>query len=43
MVRTQGLLYPRDLAPLGISRVALTRAMRRGQLERVGRGLYALS
>ena len=28
------------LVPLGIPRVALTRAVRRGQLERVGRGLY---
>ena len=29
LVRTQGLLRPRDLAPLGIPRVALTRAVRR--------------
>ena len=42
LVRTQGLLRPHDLAPLGIPRVALTRAVRRGQLERVGRGLYGL-
>ena len=37
-----GIDHPRpsDLAPLGIPRVALTRAVRRGQLERVGRGLY---
>jgi len=43
LVRKQGLLRPHDLAPLGIPRVALTRAVRRGQLERVGRGLYGLT
>ena len=42
LVRTQGLVRPNDLAPLGIPRVALTRAVQRGQLERVGRGLYGL-
>ena len=42
LVRTHGLIRPRDLAPLGIPRVSLTRAVRRGQLERVGRGLYGL-
>jgi predicted transcriptional regulator of viral defense system len=31
-----------DLAPMGIPRVSLTRAVRLGQLERVGRGLYGL-
>lgn len=43
LVRAQGLVRPIDLAPLGIPRVALTRAVRRGQLERVGRGLYGLT
>ena len=43
LVRTRGLLRPHDLAPLGIPRVALTRAVRRGQLERIGRGLYGLT
>ena len=43
LVRAQGLLRPHDLAPLGIPRVALTRAVRRGQLERIGRGLYGLT
>lgn len=43
LVRAQGLVRPSDLAPLGIARVALTRAVRRGQLERVGRGLYGLT
>jgi predicted transcriptional regulator of viral defense system len=42
LARTQGLIRPCDLAPLGISRVSLTRAVRSGQLERVGRGLYGL-
>ena len=42
LVRARGLLRPHDLAPLGIPRIALTRAVRRGQLERVGRGLYGL-
>ena len=40
LVRNQGLIRPRDLAPLGIPRVSLTRAVRRGELERIGRGLY---
>lgn len=39
---THGLVRPRDLKQQGIPRVSLTRAVRRGQLERVGRGLYGL-
>lgn len=42
LVRSQGLLRPCDLIAQGIPRVSLTRAVRRGQLERVGRGLYGL-
>jgi predicted transcriptional regulator of viral defense system len=42
LVRSRGLIRPRDLEPLGIPRVSLTRAVRRGQLERVGRGLYGI-
>jgi predicted transcriptional regulator of viral defense system len=42
LVRSHGLVRPRDLEPLGIPRICLTRAVRRGQLERVGRGLYGL-
>jgi predicted transcriptional regulator of viral defense system len=42
LARSQGLIRPRDLASMGISRVSLTRAVHRGQLERVGRGLYGL-
>ena len=41
-VRAKGLVRPIDLDPLGIPRVALTRAVRRGHLERIGRGLYGL-
>jgi predicted transcriptional regulator of viral defense system len=36
-----GLIRPRDLAPRGLPRVALTRLVRQGLLTRVGRGLYA--
>lgn len=42
LARSRGLIRSRDLAPLGIPRVSLTRAVHRGQLERVGRGLYGL-
>lgn len=42
LVRSQGLIRPRDLLPLRIPRVSLTRAVRCGQLERLGRGLYGL-
>ena len=42
LARNKGLIRPCDLAPLGIPRVSLTRAVHRGQLERVGRGLYGL-
>lgn len=42
LVRKRGLARPRDLEPLGIPRVTLTRLVRSGALTRVGRGLYAL-
>lgn len=42
LVRSQGLVRPRDLAPHGIPRVSLTRAVNRGDLERIGRRLYGL-
>lgn len=42
LARAQGLLRPRDLTALGLPRVVLTRLVRRRQLVRVGRGLYAL-
>lgn len=42
LARSQGLIRPCDLVPMGIPRISLSRAVRRGQLERVGRGLYGL-
>ncbi len=42
LARKEGLIRARDLAPLGIARVALTRAVRQGLLQRLGRGLYGL-
>lgn len=42
LARSRGLIRPCDLAPLGIARVSLTRAVRHGQLERISRGLYGL-
>lgn len=41
-VRSHGLIRSSDLASLEIPTIALTRAVRRHQLERVGRGLYGL-
>jgi predicted transcriptional regulator of viral defense system len=38
----RGLTRPRDLTERGLSTVALTRLVRQGRLQRVGRGLYAL-
>lgn len=43
LVRQKGLLRPADLLALGIPRVYLTRLVARGELERVGRGLYRLA
>lgn len=42
-VRSHRLIRPRDLSLLGIPRVTLTRAVRAGQIQRFGRGLYGLS
>lgn len=42
MLQEKGLIRSRDLASLGIARMELTRAVRQGQLERLGRGLYGL-
>lgn len=41
MVHTHGLLRPRDLETEGISGRYLNRLHERGQIEKVGRGLYA--
>jgi predicted transcriptional regulator of viral defense system len=38
----RGLIRPRDLNDLGLPTVALTRMVRQGLLQRVGRGLYAI-
>lgn len=42
LARKRGLIRPRDLEPLGLPRVTLTRLVRQGALTRVARGLYAL-
>lgn len=42
LVREKGLVRPRDLASRSIPRVTLTRLVRSGRLEKIGRGLYAL-
>jgi len=42
LARSRGLIRSCDLLPLGIPRVSLTRAVRRGELEHIGRGLYGL-
>lgn len=42
LAREKGLVRPRDLASRDIPRVTLTRLVRSGRLERIGRGLYAL-
>ncbi len=38
----RGLIRPRDLTERGLPTVALTRLVRQGRLQRVGRGLYSL-
>lgn len=42
LVKSRGLIATHDLGMAGIPRVSLTRAVRRGQLDRVGRGVYGL-
>ena len=42
LVRKHKLLRARDLAEQGLPTIALTRLVRAGKLDRVGRGLYAL-
>ena len=43
LARSRGVFRSKDLAPLGIPRQTLARLHRRGALDRVGRGLYALA
>jgi len=38
----RGLIRPRDLTERGLPTAALTRLVRQGRLQHVGRGLYAL-
>ena len=38
----RGLIRPRDLTERGLPTVALTRLVRQGRLQRLGRGLYSL-
>lgn len=40
LVRSHGVIRARDLGSNGLPRMALTRMVRRGELVRVGRGLY---
>ena len=42
LVREAGLIRPRDLESAGFPEGSLSQLARRGLLERVGRGLYAL-
>ena len=42
-VRERGLVRPRDVEALGLSRVTLLRLYDRGELTRLGRGVYALA
>jgi len=42
LVNTRGLIRASDLDSINIPRVVLSRMVRRGQLERLSRGLYAL-
>lgn len=42
LARQMGLIRPRDVEAAGIHREYLLRVFRNGDLERVGRGLYAL-
>lgn len=43
LARRKGVIRPGDLQARGIAPVYLTRFVRRGLLERVGRGLYSLA
>ncbi len=42
LIEEAGIIRPRDLERWGISRTTLQRLVRRGEVERVGRGLYML-
>jgi predicted transcriptional regulator of viral defense system len=42
LAKSRGLITAHDLGVVGIPRISLTRAVRRGQLDRIGRGIYGL-
>ncbi len=42
LAQSKSLLQARDLEPMGIPRIGLTRLVKSGQLVRVGRGVYRL-
>jgi predicted transcriptional regulator of viral defense system len=42
LARTHAVIRPCDLETQGLSRVALTRLVKKGLLSRIGRGLYAI-
>jgi predicted transcriptional regulator of viral defense system len=42
VAKKRRIVRPRDLEPLGIARVQLTRLCRAGKLQRISRGVYAL-
>lgn len=42
LLREMGIARPRDLAGVGVTGTQLRRLVERGEVERVGRGLYAL-
>jgi predicted transcriptional regulator of viral defense system len=43
LLKTYGVVRPRDLASHGLSRTALQRLVEDGQIERVARGVYRLA
>jgi predicted transcriptional regulator of viral defense system len=42
LARKHGLIRPADITEQGLPRIALTRLVRQGMLDRIGRGLYAI-
>lgn len=42
LIRRRGIVRSGDLGPLGIPRTYLSRLVRRGELQQLGRGLYAV-
>lgn len=42
LVKQKGILRPKDLRPFDIPRIYLTRLLKDGKLQKIGRGLYTL-